>query len=75
MWHRGRVCEDVPHTHIFFHFLPRRWVGELAEIISQSPVDTIKALMRHGLMVPVNEVVDFETAAVAAPCAALTFES
>ena len=38
-------------------------VGELSGILQRSNVDTIKSLMRTGVMVTVNEVVDFETAA------------
>ena len=38
-------------------------VGELSSILSRSNVDTIKSLMRTGVMATVNEVVDFETAA------------
>jgi translation initiation factor IF-2 len=41
-------------------------VGELSNLLGASPVDTIKALMRSGVMATVNEVVDFETAAVVA---------
>jgi len=38
-------------------------VGELSGILGQTQVDTVKALMRFGLMATVNEAVDFETAA------------
>ena len=38
-------------------------VGELSGILSQSHVETVKALMRFGVMATVNEVIDFETAA------------
>ena len=38
-------------------------VGELSEILRRSNVDTIKSLMRTGVMATVNEIVDFETAA------------
>jgi translation initiation factor IF-2 len=38
-------------------------VGELAEILEMSNVDTIKALMRLGFMATVNETVEFEIAA------------
>jgi translation initiation factor IF-2 len=38
-------------------------VGELSSILHRSNVDTIKSLMRTGVMATVNEVVDFETAA------------
>jgi len=38
-------------------------VGELAEILEMGNVDTIKALMRLGVMATVNETVEFEIAA------------
>jgi len=38
-------------------------VGELADILQMSNVDTIKALMRLGVMATVNETVEFEVAA------------
>jgi translation initiation factor IF-2 len=38
-------------------------VGELAEILEMSNVDTIKALMRLGVMATLNETVEFEIAA------------
>ena len=41
-------------------------VKELAELMDQSPVDVIKQLMRHGIMVAVNQVIDHQVATVAA---------
>lgn len=38
-------------------------VGELAEILHKSNVDTIKALMRNGVMATVNESIEFDVAA------------
>jgi translation initiation factor IF-2 len=38
-------------------------VGELAEILEMTNVDTIKALMRLGVMATVNETVEFDVAA------------
>ena len=38
-------------------------VGELADILEMSNVDTIKALMRLGVMATVNESVEFDVAA------------
>ena len=38
-------------------------VGELSLIISQSNVDTIKSLMRLGIMATVNETIEFDVAA------------
>ncbi len=41
-------------------------VKDLAELLDQSPVDVIKQLMRHGIMVAVNQVIDHQVATVAA---------
>ena len=41
-------------------------VKELAELLDQSPIDVIKQLMRHGIMVSVNQVIDHQVATVAA---------
>ncbi|MBT4942516.1 MAG: translation initiation factor IF-2 [Chloroflexi bacterium] len=38
-------------------------VGELADILEMTNVDTIKALMRLGVMATVNETIEFEIAA------------
>ena len=38
-------------------------VGDLAEILQESQVDVVKALMKLGVMASVNEEVDFSTAA------------
>ena len=37
-------------------------VGELADILKKSHVDTIKALMRGGVMATVNETTEFDIA-------------
>ena len=41
-------------------------VKELSELLDQSPVDVIKQLMRHGIMVAVNQAIDHQVATVAA---------
>ena len=41
-------------------------VGELAELLGVTPVDVIKELMKNGVMATINQVVDFDTAAVVA---------
>jgi translation initiation factor IF-2 len=41
-------------------------VGELSELMSLDVIDIIKQLMRAGLMLTINEAVDFETAAMIA---------
>jgi translation initiation factor IF-2 len=38
-------------------------VRQLAELLLVSPVDTIKRLMRRGIMANINEVIDYESAA------------
>jgi translation initiation factor IF-2 len=37
-------------------------VKHLAELVDQSPIDVIKQLMRNGIMVSMNEVIDHEVA-------------
>jgi translation initiation factor IF-2 len=41
-------------------------VGELASLLGVTPVDVIKELMKNGVMATINQVVDFDTAAVVA---------
>ena len=41
-------------------------VKQLAELLQASPVDTIKHLMRRGVMANVNQLIDYEIAAVIA---------
>ena len=41
-------------------------VRQLSDMTSVEPVDIIKQLMRNGVMATVNQVIDFETAAMAA---------
>lgn len=41
-------------------------VRELAQRINKSPIDVIKKLMSNGVMVTINQSVDFETAAIVA---------
>ena len=41
-------------------------VGELSELLELEAIDIIKQLMRAGLMLTINEAVDFETAAMIA---------
>jgi translation initiation factor IF-2 len=54
--------------------LPRRLtVKQLADILGVSGIDAIKCLMRNGVMANINQVVDYETAAIVA--ADLGFES
>jgi translation initiation factor IF-2 len=54
--------------------LPRRLtVKQLADILGVSGIDAIKCLMRNGVMANINQVIDYETAAIVA--ADLGFES
>jgi translation initiation factor IF-2 len=47
--------------------LPRRiTVNQLADILGVSGIDAIKCLMRNGVMASINQVVDYETAAIVA---------
>ena len=41
-------------------------VRELATLISVSPIDVIKELMNNGFMANINQVVDYDTAAIVA---------
>jgi translation initiation factor IF-2 len=55
------MVEDAPSAPVE---LPASMtVGELSDIIKKSHVETIKALMRAGVMATVNEVVEFDVAA------------
>ena len=41
-------------------------VKDLAELLGVTPIDVIKELMKNGVMATINQVVDFDTAAVVA---------
>jgi translation initiation factor IF-2 len=41
-------------------------VSELAELLEVTPIDVIKELMKNGVMATINQVIDFDTAAVVA---------
>src|SRR5437773_10619497 len=41
-------------------------VKDLAELLNVTPIDVIKELMKNGVMATINQVVDFDTAAVVA---------
>jgi translation initiation factor IF-2 len=41
-------------------------VGDLAGVLGVTPVDIIKELMKNGVMATINQIVDFDTAAVVA---------
>lgn len=58
---RTAVEERVPKSPV--ELPAQSTVGELAEILEVSNVDTIKSLMRIGVMATVNETVEFDVAA------------
>src|SRR5436309_5374607 len=41
-------------------------VKDLGELMSVSPVEVIKELMKNGVMASINQVIDFDTAAIVA---------
>ncbi|MCY4640312.1 MAG: translation initiation factor IF-2 [Chloroflexi bacterium] len=41
-------------------------VKDLADLLSVTPIDVIKELMKNGVMATINQVVDFDTAAIVA---------
>ena len=41
-------------------------VKELADLMAVSPVEVIKELMKNGVMAAINQVIDFDTAAIVA---------
>jgi len=45
---------------------PSLTVRQLAELLGISPVEAIKQLMRNGVMASINQVIDYDTAAVVA---------
>lgn len=45
---------------------PSLTVRQLAEILGISPIETIKQLMRNGVMASINQVIDYDTAAIVA---------
>jgi translation initiation factor IF-2 len=54
--------------------IPRRLtVKQLADVLKVSGIDAIKCLMRNGVMASINQVIDYETAAIVA--ADLGFET
>lgn len=39
-------------------------VGDLASVVGKSPIDLLRILMSFGLMVPITQAIDFETAEI-----------
>ena len=44
----------------------RLTVKQLADVLGVSAIDVIKCLMRNGIMASINQVIDYETAAIVA---------
>ena len=47
-------------------------VGALAEAVGRSPIDLLRILMKFGMMVPITQAIDFETASIV--CAELDIQ-
>ena len=60
---RGEPRRNTPRALVLPESLA---VKELADLLDQSPIDVIKQLMRHGIMVSVNQVIDHQVATIAA---------
>jgi translation initiation factor IF-2 len=45
---------------------PTLTVRQLAELVNASPIEIIKELMKNGVMAAINQVIDYETAAIIA---------
>ncbi|MDA1062298.1 MAG: translation initiation factor IF-2 [Chloroflexi bacterium] len=56
--------EQGPGPHISIP--PAVIVSDLAGLLGVTPIDVIKELMKNGVMATINQVVDFDTAAVVA---------
>src|SRR5690242_7498827 len=62
---RTRTPEPVAVAHDVD--LPRALtVKELADRLRLTPVDIIKELMKNGIMATINQVIDYDTAAIVA---------
>lgn len=62
----GAVTVSGPDLNTVLEIPPALMVSQLADVMHANPIDIIKNLMRTGVMVTVNEVIDFETAATIA---------
>ncbi len=58
--------EEKPADDRLLTIPPTVTVRQLAELVGASPVEVIKELMKNGVMAAINQVIDYETAAVAA---------
>ena len=57
-------AEGQPGAHVAIP--PAVIVSDLANLLDVTPIDVIKELMKNGVMATINQVVDFDTAAVVA---------
>ena len=53
--------EHSPNDSKLLVFPSSVTVGQLAQLLNVSPVEVIKQLMRNGMMVNVNQIIDFDT--------------
>jgi translation initiation factor IF-2 len=58
--------EEKPADDRLLTIPPTLTVRQLAELVGASPVEVIKNLMKNGVMAAINQVIDYETAAVVA---------
>jgi len=58
--------EGAPADAPLLAIPPTLTVRELAELVGASPVEVIKDLMKNGVMAAINQVIDYETAAIVA---------
>ena len=68
-----KEAKPLEQTQKTLELPPTISVKQLSELVKANPVDIIKQLMRNGVMASINQVIDFDTAAVIA--ADLGFES
>ncbi len=62
----GAAVEAAPDPNAVLELPPAVMVSQLADAMHANAIDIIKHLMRNGIMVTVNEVIDFEMAATVA---------
>lgn len=63
---KGKLEAVAPEAGKAIVVPPRVTVKELADILGISSVEIIKELMKSGIMAPINQTIDFETAAIVA---------
>ncbi|MSQ42182.1 MAG: translation initiation factor IF-2 [Dehalococcoidia bacterium] len=63
---RGRAMTRAPESERRVHIPQAIIVKDLAGLLHTTPIEVIKELMKNGVMATINQVVDFDTAAVVA---------